>query len=72
MKVARGNVKKLLIGIGKIQHWIGSAKGYHGDDRDRNGFEKGQKLLEKAFKECVRLTGDYHQVEEAADASETE
>lgn len=62
MKKARGEVRRLLIVINELQSMIGNAQEYHGNDRDRNGFEKGQKILRKAFDLCVNTTGDYEPI----------
>lgn len=63
-KIARGNVRKLLIIIGEIQTMSGRAWGYHQDDRDPHGFEKGQKLLEEINKLCIEATGLYAPIKE--------
>ncbi len=46
--------KDLLRIIGKLQNALGAAQNYHGNDRDPNGFERGQKLLEGSFQLCIR------------------
>jgi hypothetical protein len=45
--------KQLLKVIVELQDLIGKAQARHGNDRDPNGFEKGQKLLEEAFQLCL-------------------
>ena len=64
MKHARGNVRKLLIVIGKLQSLIGKAESEHQNDRSRDGFEHGQKALRQAFDLCIEATSQYHPVVE--------
>ena len=61
---ARGNVRKLLIVIGKLQSLIGSAETNHNNDRDPNGFDKGQTALREAFQLCIDATSKYDPVVE--------
>ena len=56
---ARGNTRKLLIVIGKLQSLIGSAESNHNNDRDPRGFENGQRALREAFQLCVNATSGY-------------
>lgn len=46
--------KDLLRVITELQNLVGQAMGTHANDRDRNGFEKGQKVLEEAHELCIR------------------
>lgn len=43
----------LLVVITQLQGMIGRASQLHGDDRNRNGFEKGQSVLEDAHQLCI-------------------
>ncbi|MGF6996717.1 hypothetical protein [Paraburkholderia sp. GAS32] len=43
----------LLKVVTELQHLIGEAHGQHANDRDRNSFEKGQKVLEQAHALCI-------------------
>ena len=45
--------------LGTVQDLIGVAKGCHMNDRDPNGFEKGQKALDEAFGLVVELLSKY-------------
>jgi hypothetical protein len=65
-KIARGNVRKLLLVINQIQDMSGQAWHYHQNDRDPNGFEKGQKLLEKINALCIETTGLYAPIQDTA------
>lgn len=64
-KIARGNVRKLLIVIGRIQDLSGRATSHHYNDRDPDGFEKGQKCLEEINRLCIEVTGLYAPIQEA-------
>ncbi|WP_224005378.1 hypothetical protein [Paraburkholderia tropica] len=46
--------RELLIVITELQSLIGQAQGQHANDRDRNSFEAGQKLLEQAHELCIQ------------------
>lgn len=46
--------KDLLKVIDELQRLIGSAHGLHGNDRNRHGFEEGQKKLEQAHELCIQ------------------
>lgn len=48
--------RDLIVGLAKLQVLIGHASAKHGNDRDRNGYEKGQKTLEQAHELCIALT----------------
>lgn len=56
---ARGQTKKIIETVMRIQYLIGMAKGCHEDDRDPDGHEKGQKALGEAFELCLEITGMY-------------
>jgi hypothetical protein len=56
---ARGQVRKLLIAIRELQSLIGTAKAFHENDRDPNGYVKGQAALTHAFELCLDATGGY-------------
>jgi hypothetical protein len=43
----------LLRTIMELQNLIGLASGLHGNDRNPNGFEKGQDALKEAFDLCI-------------------
>lgn len=45
--------KQLLRAIGELQMLIGDAIAFHTNDRNRHGFEHGQKALRKAFEICI-------------------
>jgi hypothetical protein len=47
--------RKLMRVIGEIQTLSGAAKNYHGNDRDPNGFEKGQDILAAIFQLCIAV-----------------
>lgn len=55
--------RDLLVVIGVLQDTIGRAHGYHGNDRDPNGFERGQRLLNKAHDLCIRALGQDSPIE---------
>lgn len=38
---------------------LGGAHADHGNDRDPNGFEKGQDAIKEAFEICIDLLGKY-------------
>ncbi len=46
--------KTLLKVIGELQSMIGTARNTNANDRDTNGHEKTQNVLESAFKLCVQ------------------
>ena len=62
MTITRGEVRRLLITIGELQSLIGRGIAYHNDDRDQNGFQKGQKELQDAFEMCIVATSKYDPV----------
>lgn len=64
MKQVRGEARKLLIVIGRLQSMIGSARGLHENDRDPMGYEMAQRKLSEAFELCVATTGKYPPVPE--------
>lgn len=45
--------RDLLLVITQLQGWVGEAAALHGNDRDPNGFERGQAALRRAFALCV-------------------
>lgn len=45
--------KDLLKVIDKLQELVGSAHHLHANDRNRMGFEDGQKKLEEAHELCI-------------------
>lgn len=45
--------KDFLKILSELQKLVGQAHGFHGNDRDPNGFEKGQKVLDEAFSLCL-------------------
>lgn len=45
--------RDLLVVIGRLQDLIGETDHRHGNDRDPNGFERGQRALKLAHKLCV-------------------
>lgn len=45
--------KDLMKVITELQKLIGTAMSRHGNDRDPNGFEKGQIALEQAHNLCI-------------------
>lgn len=44
--------RDLLVVIARLQDHIGRAQGYHGNDRDPDGFERGQEELKAAERLC--------------------
>jgi hypothetical protein len=46
--------KELLKVITELQKLVGTAMHTHGNDRDPNGFERGQKALERAHELCIQ------------------
>jgi hypothetical protein len=46
--------KDLLKVIAELQRLVGAAHGLHGNDRNRMGFEDGQKRLEEAHELCIQ------------------
>jgi hypothetical protein len=44
--------RDLLVVIARLQHHIGCAHTFHGNDRDPDGFEKGQDELKAAEHLC--------------------
>lgn len=56
--------RDLLVVIGRLQDIVSSAESCHGNDRDPNGFEKGQDLLKRAFRLCVSALGSDPPLEE--------
>lgn len=46
--------KDLLKVITRLQVLIGQAEAFHGNDRDPNGHEKGQKALRQAHELCIQ------------------
>lgn len=67
-KIARGEVRRLLVVIDRLQGLISSAENHHENDRDPNGFVKGQTKLREAFRLCIETTGDYDPIEEPTNA----
>lgn len=59
MKKARGQTKKLLIILGKIQDLVGHAKALHDDDRSRTAHEQAQNKLIQAFDLCIKARSEY-------------
>jgi len=59
---ARGKVRELLIVIGELQSLIGRAKESHYNDKDPDGFQKGQEALRKAFDICINATSAYEPI----------
>jgi hypothetical protein len=54
MKITRKpSRKQLLLAIGELQTLIGDAIALHNNDRNRHGFEQGQKALAEAFELCI-------------------
>ncbi len=51
--------RKQLKAISTIQTLIGRAESFHGNDRDRDGFEKGQNALREAFRLCLDVLSPY-------------
>jgi len=47
----------LLLVIHELQHLTSSASSDHGNDRDPNGFEKGQDAIKAAFALCIETLG---------------
>lgn len=45
--------------LATVQDLIGHADNCHGNDRDPNGFENGQKALRKAFQIVVEMLSKY-------------
>lgn len=58
--------------VGRLQHLIGFAMMHHGNDRDPNGFEKGQKALSEAFTICVDMLSKYPPTPPSGDATDSE
>jgi hypothetical protein len=57
--IARGNIRKILLMVQEIQGLIGKARNNHQNDRDPQGFEKGQEQLQQAFDLCIKITDMY-------------
>lgn len=55
MPKRRPTRRDLLVVIARLQGYVGSAKAYHGNDRNPDGFELGQNELDKAFDLCVEV-----------------
>lgn len=54
MKITKKPSRKdLLKVIGELQDLVGAAHGLHANDRNRMGFEEGQKKLEAAHDLCI-------------------
>ena len=53
MTPRRPSRRDLLIVISELQGLISQAISAHGNDRDPDGFEKGQRGLAMAFEACV-------------------
>jgi len=49
--------RDLLVVIGRLQDLVGEARARHMDDRDRNGYERGQEALERAHELCIEVLG---------------
>jgi len=47
------SMKELLVIITTLQGHVGKALACHANDRDPNGYEKGQDELEKALELCI-------------------
>lgn len=60
MKVARGNVKKLIVILTDIQSLIGEARGAVMNDRDMMSMDKTLAALDKAFQLCIEARGEYY------------
>ncbi len=45
--------RDLLVVVGRLQDLVGSALICHGNNRDPDGFEKGQQVLQEAFDLCT-------------------
>ena len=56
--------RDLLVVISRLQGFIGRAIGFHGNDRDRNGFERGQSELEAAHLLCIESSAQDPPVKE--------
>ena len=59
---ARGKVRKLLIVIGELHSLVGTARAFHENDRDPNGYVKGQGVLTQAFELCLDATSEYEPI----------
>jgi hypothetical protein len=59
---ARGQVRKLLIVIGELQSLVGTARAFHENDRDPNGYVNGQDALTRAFELCLDATSEYEPI----------
>lgn len=49
--------RELMQGITRLQNLIGQAICLHGNDRDKDGFEKAQAVLDEAHELCIELRG---------------
>ena len=56
---ARGNTKKILHDVAKIQGLIGQAKACHDNDVDPKSHAAGQEALKEAFELCVEIRSMY-------------
>lgn len=61
-KIARGNTRKIILKVGKIQDLIGIANASVLNDRDPNRMDKIIPALECAFELCLSITAMYDPV----------
>lgn len=59
---ARGKTREILKLVGEIQNLVGSARMFHGDDKNPDGFALAQQQLEKAHDLCIKIRGMYDPV----------
>lgn len=54
-RVKKGPTRKQLLGLlGKLQTMLGEASAFHANDRNPDGFEKGQNIIHEAFELCIK------------------
>jgi hypothetical protein len=61
---AMGQLRKVLIQIGKIQDLSGKAKGIYLNDRGLNRADKLIPILDEIFNLCVDIRGNYEPIED--------
>lgn len=59
MKKARGEIRRILIVVGKIQSLAGKAQGVYFNDRQANRADALIPILQEMFDLCLDILGDY-------------
>jgi hypothetical protein len=62
--IAKGNVRKILKTMMKVQHLIGKALGNVNNDKSQEAHGDAMRQLEEAFNLCIEQLGKYDIISE--------